>query len=156
MSLPYENASSGSRALEDIQKVLTCFGCSKFGTMTDTENAEILVQFVYRGRQVQVKANAKGYAAAWLKENPYSDRMRVTRIEYERRALVQGQISIYSILRDWIKGQITAIECGMLTFEGAFLGQILLPTGRTVLETAQINNLLPAPQDEKVVNLNER
>jgi hypothetical protein len=46
----------------------------------------------------------------------------------------QAQIATCSILRDWIKGQITAVEVGILTFEGAFLGQLLLPNGRTVLE----------------------
>ena len=51
-----------------------------------------------------------------------------------RDDLKQAQISVYSILRDWIKGQVTAVEVGMLSFEGAFLGQILLPSGETVLE----------------------
>lgn len=50
-----------------------------------------------------------------------------------------------SVLRDWIKGQVTAIEVGILTFEGAFLGQILLPsTGKTVLETVTERQILPA------------
>ena len=39
-----------------------------------------------------------------------------------------------------------AIETGVLTFEGAFLGQIMLPsTGRTLLEEVEAKNLLPAP-----------
>ena len=148
MSLPYENATSGEKALNDIRKVLTTFGCNKFGTMTDTELQEVLVQFEYRGRQIQVKASARGYAAAWLKEHPYnSSYMRKTRVEHERRGVDQGQIAIYSILRDWIKGQITAIECGILTFEGAFLGQILLSTGRTMLETVEQQKMLPAPAE---------
>lgn len=153
MALPYEGATSGEKAIGEIRKFLTTFGCSKFGTMTDTEKAEVMVQFEYRGRQVSVKASAKGYAAAYLKENPYSPQMRKTRIEHERRALDQGQIAIYSILRDWIKGQITAIECGVMSFEGAFLGQILLPTGRTVLETVEEQAMLPKPAEEKVLRL---
>lgn len=154
MSLPYENATSGQKALDEVRKVLTTFGCAKFGTMTDSELAEVLVQFEYRGRQVQVKASARGYAAAWLKEHPYDyARMRKTKQEHERRALDQGQIAIYSILRDWIKGQVTAIETGILTFDGAFLGQILLPGGRTVLEKISDDNLLPAPQEEKILRL---
>ena len=35
MTLPYENATSGERALGDIQKLLRGFGCSKFGSMID-------------------------------------------------------------------------------------------------------------------------
>lgn len=146
MTLPYESATSGQRALDDLRKVLTTFGCTKFGTMTDSEECTVLVQFEYRGRQVHVKASAKGYAAAWIKEHPYSpSHMRKSRQEHERRGLDQGQIAIYSILRDWVKGQVTAIETGVLSFEGAFLGQILLSDGRTVLEHAQEKNLLPAP-----------
>jgi hypothetical protein len=148
MSLPYENATSGTRALDDTQKILTQFGCSRFGTMTDNEKGEILVQFTYRGRDVSVRASVKGYAAAWLKEHPYNPgKTRRSRVDHERAAMAQAQVSTCSILRDWIKGQITAIECGILSFEGAFLGQILLPNGRTVLEAASEQNLLPAPKD---------
>jgi hypothetical protein len=40
---------------------------------------------------------------------------------------------------------VTAIETGILSFEGAFLGQILLPSGQTVLEHVTTGNLLPGP-----------
>jgi hypothetical protein len=136
VSLPYENATSGSGALDEIRKVLTRFGCSRFGTMTDNERGELLVQFTYRGRDVTVKASYRGYAAAWLHEYPYNgSRHRRTKVQHEARAMDQAQISVCSVLRDWIKGQITAVEVGILTFEGAFLGQILLSNGKTVLDT---------------------
>lgn len=148
MALPYENASSGSSALDDIRKVLTRFGCTRFGTMTDNELGELIVQFTYRGRDVTVKASYRGYAAAWLREYPYNpSRHRRTRQQHEARAVDQAQISVCSILRDWIKGQITAVEVGILTFEGAFLGQILLGNGKTIMEHVQAANLLPAPKD---------
>jgi len=35
MTLPYENATSGERALGEIQKLLRGFGCNKFGSMID-------------------------------------------------------------------------------------------------------------------------
>lgn len=145
MSLPYENATSGGAALEEIRKLLTRFGCSRFGTMTDAEKGELIVQFSYRGRDVTATASYRGYAAAWLKEHPHGPRTRGTRQDHERKALAQAEISVCSILRDWIKGQVMAIETGVLTFEGAFLGQILLPaSGRTVLEAVQQSNMLPA------------
>ena len=56
MGLPYENATSGGAALEDIRKLLTKFGCDRFGTMTDQENGELIVQFTYRGRDITAKA----------------------------------------------------------------------------------------------------
>lgn len=148
MSLPYENATSGEKAVQDMQKLLRSFGCGSFGQMMDYDKGELMVQFTYRQMPVSVKARIGGYAAAWLKEHPYSYRTRCTRIEHERKAKDIASVAVYSILRDWIKGQITAVETGILTFEGAFLGQILLPSGKTVLEHAQSSNLLlTAPED---------
>jgi hypothetical protein len=144
MTLPYENATSGERALGEIQKLLRGFGCNKFGSMIDDAAGEVLVQFEYKNRQCSVKASTKGYAAAWLREHPYGARTRATKAQHERKALDIASVAIYSILRDWIKGQITAIETGILSFEGAFLGQILLTNGKTVLEHAATTNLLPA------------
>jgi hypothetical protein len=57
--------------------------------------------------------------------------------------------AVYSILRDWIKGQVAAIETGVLSFDAAFLGQILLPSGKTVLEHAAQSKLLPALEGPK-------
>ena len=150
MGLPYANASSGEKALNDLQKILRGFGCAQFGTWNDEEAATVTVQFKYRGNQVSVTGSSKGYAAAWLKENPWTHRRKVSRADYEKKALNIGRIAIYSMLRDWIKGQVTAVECGILSFEGAFLGQMLLPSGKTVLEavTTGANPLLPAPCTE--------
>ena len=145
MSLPYENSTSGERALGEIQKLLRGFGCSQFGSMIDDVEGTVLVQFRYRDRPVSVKASMKGYAAAWLKEHPFGSRTRGTLKQHERKALDIASVAVYSILRDWIKGQVTAIETGILTFEGAFLGQILLPSGKTILEHATASNLLEGP-----------
>lgn len=146
MSLPYENATSGDKAIGDMQKILRSFGCQKFGYMIDDGEGSLLVQFEYRGRQVSVKASMSGYAAAWLKEHPYSSRMRKTKAQHEAEALDVASVAVFSILRDWIKGQIVAIETGILSFEGAFLGQLMLPSGKTVLEAVTDNKMLPAPK----------
>ena len=147
MSLPYSNTTSGRSAMDDIRKTIQAFGCSKFAPMEDFAEGKVIIQFEYRGRMVQVSASAKGYAAAWLKENPYSNRMRITKVEHERRALDKGQIAVWSILRDWIKGQLTAVETGILSFDAAFLGQILLPTGETVHERIVSQGLLAGPKE---------
>lgn len=145
MSLPYESATSGERALGEIQKILRAFGCNKFGSMIDDAEGSVLVQFEYRGRPVSVRASINGYAAAWLRAHPWSSsRSRTTKHEHERKAMDIASMAVYSILRDWIKGQVAAIETGVLSFEGAFLGQIMLPNGRTVLEQATEAQLLPA------------
>lgn len=149
MGLPYENATSGAAALEDIRKLLTKFGCARFGTMTDQEHGELIVQFTYRCRDITAKASYKGYAFAWLKEHPYGPRTRGTRAAHEAKALQQAEVSVCSVLRDWIKGQVVAIETGILTFEGAFLGQILLGNGKTVLDAVMQSNMLPALEAPK-------
>lgn len=136
MTLPYSSATSGDAALGEIDKILTRFGCDRFGTMTDRTKGELIVQFSHRGKDVTVRASFHGYAAAWLKENPWSGRRAATKAQHEAKALEQAKISVCSILRDWIKGQITAIEVGIVSFEGAFLGQIMLPDGRSVLDHA--------------------
>jgi len=146
MALPYSTATSGEKALGEIQKLLRAFGCNKFGSMVDDAAGELLVQFEYRRRMVSVKASTKGYAAAWLKENPWNYRRAGTEQQHRKKALDIASVAVYSILRDWIKGQVMAIETGILSFEGAFLGQIMLPSGKTVLEHAQQGNLLTAPQ----------
>ena len=143
MSLPYENATSGGAALEEIRKLLTKFGCARFGTMTDAEHGELIVQFTFRSRDVTVKASYRGYATAWLKEHPYTQRTRGLRVDHEKKAMQQAEISVCSILRDWIKGQVMAIETGVLTFEGAFLGQILLPNSdKTILDAVTAKGIL--------------
>ncbi|MDM9643842.1 hypothetical protein [Rhizobium sp. S163] len=147
MTLPYSSSTSGRSAMDDIRKTIQAFGCSKFAPMEDFDAGKVIIQFEFHGRMVQVEASAKGYAAAWLRENPYSSRMRLSRIDHERRALEKGQIAVWSILRDWIKGQLTAIETGILSFDAAFLGQILLPTGETVHERISTQGLLPAPEE---------
>lgn len=145
MSLPYSSATSGERALKEVQKTLLTFGVQSFGHMLDVEKGELVVQFKYRDRHVSIRASARGYAAAWLKEHPWSHYSRCSRAAHERRALDIANVAVYSVIRDWIKGQVTAVETGILTFEGAFLGQILLPSGKTVFETVQQGNLLTAP-----------
>jgi hypothetical protein len=142
MSMPYENATSGKKAVDEMQKILQEFGCGSFGQMMNFETGELLVQFTYREKQVSVKASAKGYAIAWLKKNPFTHRTRSSKTEYEKKALQIGSVAVYSILRDWIKGQVTAVETGILSFEGAFLGQIMLGNGKTVMEHVAASGLL--------------
>lgn len=145
MSLPYENATSGQKAMDDIQKTLRAFGCNKFATGSDFSTGEIFVQFEHLGRMIELRANAKGYAAAWLKHHPYTNRMRCMHSEHEAKALEIGQVAVYSVLRDWVKGQVTAIEIGIMSFDAAFLAHIMLPSGKRVIEELEAKKMLPAP-----------
>lgn len=120
--------------------------------MMDYERGELIVQFQFRRMPVSVKASLNGYAAAWLKQQSPAQQKR-PKVQAKARQI--ASVAVYSILRDWIKGQITAIETGILTFEGAFLGQILLPSGQTVLEHAHEKKMLPAPE-EKVIAIGNK
>lgn len=146
--LPYENASSGRDALRQMQKLVQTFGASSFGCLEDFEKGEVLVQFRWRERNVTIKANSKGYAAAYLRRHPYNSRRRDTERAYQQKALQIGQVAVYSMLRDWIKGQVAAVESGMFSFESAFLGQIMLDNGQTVLERLEQTEWLRLPGPE--------
>lgn len=151
MSVPYANANS-AKARDDVSKILRRFGCESIGWMDDFEQQEVLLAFKHRGRAVQLRASAKGWAQLYLKENPYSSARKLSKVEYEQAALRQGHNAINSILRDWIKGQITAVETGILSFEAVFMPHMLTADGRTLLERLPDTNLLPKP-DDKVVSL---
>lgn len=146
MSLPYEEATAGDKALVELQRTLAKFGCQSFGTMIDAERGITMVQFKWRNRHVQLEASWKGYAQSWLKVHPWTYRLRGTRADHEQKALRQAQTSVCSVLRDWVKGQITAVECGVMSFEAAFMPHMLLANGQRVVDRIQADNLLPAPE----------
>jgi hypothetical protein len=76
---------------------------------------------------------------------------RTDRMEYQQRALQQGHVAVNSILRDWIKGQVTAVECGILSFEAVFMPHMLTNDGRPLLE--RVEELLPKANTPKVVQI---
>ena len=149
MPTPYASASSGAAARDEIMKILRRFGCESVGFMDDFDNAEVILAFTHRGRPVQLRASAKGWAALYLKENPYNPRRRLSRQDYEAEVLRQGTVAVNSILRDWIKGQVTAVECGVLQFDAVFMPYMLTADGRPLVERLREQSLLPAPKEPK-------
>ena len=103
-STPYAGATSGAAARDEITKLLRRFGCESVGFMDDFENYDVLLAFKHRGRSMQLRASAKGWAQLYLKDRPYTYRMRTSKKDYEAQALRQGLIAVNSILRDWVKG----------------------------------------------------
>lgn len=151
--IPYATATSGERALQELQKTLRKFGCQSFGTMIDAEKGETIVQFRWCNREVSLRASWKGYAAALIKAKPYTYKTRGTRQEYDAKMLAQAQLSVCSVLRDWIKGQVTAVECGMMSFEAAFMSHILLANGERVIDRVQSQGMLPQLENDNVIGL---
>lgn len=144
-SVPYEGATSGMKARDELTTVLRRFGCENVGFMDDFAEHHVILAFQHRGRAVQLKASAKGWAQMYLKAHPYSYARKGTKQEYEQKALRQGLIAVNSIMRDWVKGQVTAVETGILSFEAVFVAHMLTSDGRSVLERIQSENLLPPP-----------
>jgi hypothetical protein len=125
-------------------KILRGFGCERIGFADDFEKGEVALAFEHHGRAVQLRANAKGWAQLYLKRNPHLN---------AERALRQGHVAVNSALRDWVKGQVTMIECGILSFEAVFMPYMLTSDGRTVVERLSETKLLPEPASPKVVSL---
>lgn len=153
MGTPYASATSGATARDEVTKILRRFGCESVGFMDDFEKHEVLLAFTHRGRPVQLRASAKGWAQMFLKENPWSFRRKGPQSEWEQAALRQGQTAVNSILRDWIKGQITAVECGILSFEAVFMPYMITSDGRPLIDRIGESGLLPAPESQKFVAL---
>jgi len=141
-ALPYENATTGKRALAEMEKILRDVGASKFAHAEDFDGGDITVAFVVHKQPISLKVSARGYAAAWLKRHPYTWRMRITEVEHARRALALGRVATWSILRDWLKAQVAAIEAGLLTWDEAFLAQTVLPGGETVMQRVKATQML--------------
>lgn len=145
VTVPYQNATSGAQARDEVTRILRRFGCTNVGFMDKFDEHALLLAFTHRGRDIQLLASAKGWAQMYVKAHPYNSRTRSTRIEYEQKALRQGGVAINSILRDWVKGQVTAVECGMLSFEAVFMPYMLTSDGRPLIERVMENKMLPPP-----------
>ena len=146
--VPYAQASSGGRARGEVITLLRQFGCESVGFMDDFTDQSLMLAFQWRGRRVQLRASAKGWAAMYLRENPWHNRRRTGKEDWEQRAIEQGMVAVNSILRDWIKGQVTAIESGLLAFDQVFLPYMVTDTGETVAERISKDTLLI--EDRKV------
>lgn len=139
-NLPYSTSTAGDRALAELQRTLEKFDCQAFGTMVDRERGVTIVQFKWRGKHVQLEASWQGYAGALLKNK--KKRWGEMQKKQEWNALEQAKISVCSVLRDWVKGQVTAIECGVMSFEAAFMPHMLTSQGIRVIDYVQSQKLL--------------
>lgn len=61
--VPYSTATSGAAARAEITKLLRRMGCESVGFIDNFEQKTILLAFWHRGREIQVEASARGWAA---------------------------------------------------------------------------------------------
>jgi hypothetical protein len=103
------------RSRVEIERVLTKYGASKFGTMT--EETRSTVYFEVKGRQLQ-----------WSIPMPDAKRMTQSRFDQERRRR-------WRVMLITLKAMLEAVESKLMTFDEAFLSHIVIPgTARTVAE----------------------
>jgi hypothetical protein len=112
-----------------------CIGCLEARLGRKLQNLVVTPDLVIGGDFISFPKNPGGY------ENS------------ARAALQQGRIAVNSILRDWVKAQITIIESGIVSFEAVFLPFMLTADGRTVIEKIKDTNLLPPSEAPKVVQI---
>jgi hypothetical protein len=60
--VPYAGATTGERARTEITKIPRRLGCESIGFLEQFEKHEVLLYFKHRGREVQLRASAKGWA----------------------------------------------------------------------------------------------
>jgi hypothetical protein len=115
-NLPYASAIS-KKARYDISKMLQPFGCESVGIMDDYAKGDAVVAFRHRGVAIQIHARTQS-GTSMAEGNPLDLSHHTPRVDYEQNALKQGHTAVNSMLRDWVKAQVSIIECGILSFRG--------------------------------------
>jgi hypothetical protein len=101
------------RSRAEVERILTKYGATKFGTMS--EETKVTVYFEVKGRQVQ-----------WSIPMPTKKDAR-----YEQEVRRRWRVMVITV-----KAMLEAVESKLLTFDQAFLSHIVIPgTARTLGET---------------------
>lgn len=136
---------SSETSRSEIARTVTRYGASQFAYMEAADRA--VVAFVYQGRQVRLSLTLPD-----KRDNEftaYQDRYG----NWKRRTeTASAGLYEQAIRQRWralalvVKANLEAVEAGIFTFEEAFLGALVLPSGRSVYEevmpavTAAIEN----------------
>ncbi len=115
---------STTRSKEEIERTLKRFGANDVLCVEWRGKAAVLFEF--NGKRVRIDTVLPTEV-----KTPKGRRPR----RYDQ-ALEQAGRQIWRALLVTIKGQMTAVEAGIKSFEAAFIGDILLPDGKTVAEWA--------------------
>lgn len=117
------------RSRAELERILTKYGASKFGTMSEPTKA--IVYFEVKGRQVQwtipmPSPSDKAFTHKGWRLRVTSQRDKLLDTERKRRWRV-GVITV--------KAMLEAVESKLLTFDQAFLPHIVIPgTAKTIGE----------------------
>lgn len=124
--LPYQSSEvSVARSQDRIRTLFIRFGASHFSFSEEPAAGLFVINFVINGLPVSLPFSADNVFQAYLKEKPYTSRMKRSREAYEHSLREQAGRSVYRFAEDYLKAVFTAIEFGLLTFEEAFLGSFI-------------------------------
>ena len=106
-----------ARSRAEVERILTKYGATKFGTMS--EEAKVSVYFEVKGRLVQ-----------WTIPLPARAKFRHD-TDYDREVRRRWRVLVITI-----KAMLEAVESRLLSFDQAFLSHIVIPgTARTLGDT---------------------
>lgn len=104
------------RSRAEIERTLTKYGASRFGTMSEPER--VMVVFEVKGRQVQ-----------WTMPMPPKSKYR-NETDHEREMRRRWRVLVITV-----KALLEAVESKLLTFDQAFLPHLVIPgTAKTLGE----------------------
>ncbi len=104
-----------ARSRDEIERTLARYGADLFVYVQEQGRAEIM--FRSDGRRVRFVLHFP------------AEKEMTTRQKYE-----QARRSLWRSLLLCIKSKLESVEAGIEVFDEAFLGQIVMPNGRTVIE----------------------
>lgn len=96
-----------AQSRSEIEHLLSRYGADQFGTASDTTEGLAMIQFRYAMRMIRFKLSIPGT-------------MNDQQLRQHWRALVLA-----------IKSKLESVECGIETFEEAFLAHVVMPDGQT-------------------------
>lgn len=135
MSLPYSDSEANPlQAQARIRKMLLKFGVSRLRFDEDIEKGEIKVEFIYKEFPVSLPVNIHRLAERYLEDDPWTPRRRSSRSEWATKKKEVAQNAAFSLLEDFLKGLLMAVELGVFSFEEIFLSYFRDAQGRRLGE----------------------
>lgn len=118
---------SSTRTRADIEDTLLRYGASGFGYVRQNDKA--MIAFAMQNRQIRFilplpNPNDREFTHTPARGTPRSQ-------DAQRDAYEQAERQRWRALSLVIKAKLEAVECGIAEFEREFLGNIVLPDGRT-------------------------
>jgi hypothetical protein len=149
MGVPYAGATTGLRAREEITRLLRGFGC-EIGFADKFDEHEVLLYFKSVGGRCICGHRPRDGRGCLSRRSHGATSITARNRSGSRPRLGRGPL-LLTRSSEIGKGQTTAIETGILSFEAVFMPYMLTADGRPLIE--RVSELLPKPDEPKVVSL---